>query len=151
MAPVDREPFIVATTESREIQMTLESQTYAVPLALMSLLVLLGAAALGYLYYRKRRLRLAVEERFKVFRGEAVSLMDRLDGLRRRHETLPSTDPDFTEPMAGATLASTTRLTPISRSSGIGGSRSWSSGIEPRSSSARVRAWHSGTLRRPDG
>ncbi len=85
--------------------MTPESQTHAVPLALMALLVLLGVAALGYLYYRKRQLQLAVEERFKVFRGEAVSLMDRLDGLRRRHETLPSTDPDFTEPMAGATLA----------------------------------------------
>ena len=68
--------------------MTTESQTYAVPLALMALLVLVGVAALGYLYYRKRRLQLAVEERFKVFRGEAVSLMDRLDGLRRRHETL---------------------------------------------------------------
>ncbi len=85
--------------------MTPESQTHAVPLALMALLVLLGVAALGYLYYRKRQLQLAVEERFKVFRGEAVSLMDRLDGLRRRHETLPLTDPDFTQPMAGAMLA----------------------------------------------
>ncbi len=43
--------------------MTPESQTYAVPLALMALLVLLGAAALGYLYYRKRRLQLAVVTR----------------------------------------------------------------------------------------
>ena len=39
----------------------------------MALFVLLGVAAFGYLYYRERQLRLAVEERFKVFRREAVS------------------------------------------------------------------------------
>jgi hypothetical protein len=31
--------------------------------------------------------------------------MDQLDALRKRHKTLPSTDPDFTVPMEGATLA----------------------------------------------
>ena len=108
-------------------------------------------AALGYLYYRKRQLQLAVEERFKVFRGEAVSLMDRLDGLRRRHETLPSTDPDFTKPMAGATLAVYNAVDAdlkVLWDRWLEVMELWT---EPRSSSARVRAWHSGTRRRPDG
>jgi hypothetical protein len=81
------------------------TQTHTLPLILMAILVLLGSAALGRLYYRKRQLQDAVEGQFKGFREKAVALMDQLDALRRRHETLPSTDPDFTEPMAGATLA----------------------------------------------
>ena len=74
------------------------------PLAMM-VLGLLGLAAVGLLYYRKRHLQGTVEERFKAFREKAVSLMDQLDGLRRRHKTLPATDPDFKVPMCGATLA----------------------------------------------
>ena len=31
--------------------------------------------------------------------------MDQIDSLRKRHKTLPSTDPDFTAPMTGAALA----------------------------------------------
>jgi hypothetical protein len=71
----------------------------------MAILVLLGVAALGVLYYRKRQLQGTVEGRFKDFREKAVALMDQLDALRQRHKTLPSTDPDFTVPMSGATLA----------------------------------------------
>jgi hypothetical protein len=71
----------------------------------MAALGVLGAAALGVLYYRKRSLQTDVEERFKLFRGRAVNLMDQLDALRKRHQTLPSTDPDFTVPMTGATRA----------------------------------------------
>jgi hypothetical protein len=66
---------------------------------------LAGLVVIGLLYFRKRRLQSAVEERFRAFRGQAVSLMDQLDGLRERHKTLPATDPDFTVPMTGATLA----------------------------------------------
>ena len=75
------------------------------PLLAMMVLGLLGLAAVGLLYSRKRRLQSTVEERFKAFRSQAVSLMDELDGLRRRHKTLPATDPDFKVPMSGATLA----------------------------------------------
>ncbi len=71
----------------------------------MLFLGLLGLAAFGLLYYRKRHLQTTVEERFKAFRQQAVSLMDQLDALRKRHKTLPATDPDFTVPMKGATLA----------------------------------------------
>ena len=85
--------------------MSLDTQTHTLPLALMAILVLLGVAALGLLYYRKRQLQGTVEGRFKDFREKAVALMDQLDALRQRHKNLPSTDPDFTVPMSGATLA----------------------------------------------
>ncbi len=85
--------------------MSPETQTHTLPLALMAVLVLLGVAALGRLYYRKQQLQGAVEGEFKGFREKAVALMDQLDALRHRHKTLPSTDPDFTAPMAGSTLA----------------------------------------------
>jgi hypothetical protein len=71
----------------------------------MLFLGLLGLAAFGLLYYRKRNLQTTVEDRFKAFRQHAVALMDELDALRKRHTTLPATDPDFTVPMQGATLA----------------------------------------------
>jgi hypothetical protein len=85
--------------------MSPDNQTHTLPLVLMAVLVLLGVAALTRLYFRKKQLQGIVETEFKDFREKAVALMDQLDSLRRRHETLPSTDPDFTEPMAGATLA----------------------------------------------
>jgi hypothetical protein len=79
--------------------------TYTLPLALMVVLLLLGVAALAWLYSRRRQLQGAVEAEFKAFREKAVALMDRLDALRQRHRSLPLTDPDFTAPMSGATLA----------------------------------------------
>jgi hypothetical protein len=85
--------------------MSPDAQNYTLPLALMAVLVLLGVAALAWLYYRKRQLQDAVEAEFKAFREKAVALMDRLDALRQRHKSLPLTDPDFTAPMSGATLA----------------------------------------------
>ena len=77
----------------------------AATLAAMVVLGLLGLAAFGLIYYRKRRLQNTVEAQFKDFRERAVALMDQLDGLRQRHKTLPATDPDFTVAMSGATLA----------------------------------------------
>ena len=79
--------------------------TRTVPLALLGALGLGGLAALGLLYYRKRHLQGVVAEQFQGFREKAVALMDQLDGLRQRHKTLPATDPDFTAPLSGATLA----------------------------------------------
>jgi hypothetical protein len=80
-------------------------QTHTLPLALMVVLVLLGAVALGLLYHRRRQLQGAVEGEFQHFREQAIGLMDQLDALRKRHRSLPATDPDFTAPMTGATLA----------------------------------------------
>lgn len=75
------------------------------PLGLILLFGALGLVALVFLYQRKRQLQTTVEEQFKEFRERAVGLMDQIDKLRQRHKTLPSTDPDFVEPMTGATLA----------------------------------------------
>ena len=85
--------------------MSPDTQNHTLPLVVMGILVVLGVAAWGLLYYRKRQLQDAIEGRFKDFREKAVALMDQLDALRHRHRTLPSTDPDFTAPMSGATLA----------------------------------------------
>jgi hypothetical protein len=85
--------------------MSTEAQNYTLPLALMVVLLLLGVAGLAWLYYRRRQLQGVVEGEFKLFREKAVALMDQLDALRERHKTLPLTDPDFTAPMSGATLA----------------------------------------------
>jgi hypothetical protein len=79
-------------------------QTHTLPMALMVVLVLAGAAGLVLLYRRRRELQAAVEAQFEGFREKAMALMDQLDALKRRHRTLPSTDPDFTAPMSGATL-----------------------------------------------
>ncbi|WP_165234990.1 hypothetical protein [Aquisphaera insulae] len=79
--------------------------TRILALTLMVVLGLLGVAALGLLYYRRRNVQISVEEQFRAFRAQAVSLMDQLDALRKRHKTLPADDPDFTVPMQGATLA----------------------------------------------
>src|SRR5512143_1304092 len=74
-------------------------------LAVFTALSLIGLAVLGVLYYRKSQLQGAVDAQFRGFREKAVALMDQIDSLRQRHKTLPSTDPDFTAPMTGATLA----------------------------------------------
>jgi hypothetical protein len=74
-------------------------------LAVFTVLSLIGLAVLGVLYYRKSHLQGAVDAQFRGFREKAVALMDQIDSLRKRHKTLPSTDPDFTAPMTGATLA----------------------------------------------
>ena len=80
--------------------------TRTVPLALLGALGLGGLAVLGRAATTAtRHLRGVVEERFKAFRQQAVSLMDQLDALRKRHKALPTADPDFKVPMEGATLA----------------------------------------------
>ncbi|AMV39823.1 hypothetical protein [Planctomyces sp. SH-PL62] len=75
------------------------------PLILILLFGGLGVAALVAMYRRNRQIRATADEQFRSFREQAVGLMDQIDALRTRHKTLPSTDPDFVEPMAGATKA----------------------------------------------
>jgi hypothetical protein len=89
----------------RTISMSLDTQRYTLPLVLMAILVGMGCAAWVMNHRKRRQFQESVEAQFKEFRRQAVGLMDQLDALRQRHKTLPSTDPDFTAPMAGATLA----------------------------------------------
>jgi hypothetical protein len=74
-------------------------------IGILIILGLLGLAALGWVFYRRRQFQRAVQNQFREFREQAVVLMDRLDSLRQRHKTMTSTDPDFEVPMAGATRA----------------------------------------------
>ena len=53
----------------------------------------------------RRRARGALNAKLKDYKGKAVGMMDRLDGLKARLTSLPVEDRDFTEPMTGETLA----------------------------------------------
>lgn len=79
--------------------------TLTLPLMLLALFTAIALGILGLFWHRKRKIRGIVDEQFKGFREQSVALMDRLDALRHRHKTLTATDPDFTHPTAGATLA----------------------------------------------
>jgi hypothetical protein len=79
--------------------------TRDLPLAFLAGALALGLLIVGLFWLRKRHLSRVVDEKFKCYRQNAVGLMDRLDALRQRHKTLRASDPDFTEPMTGATLA----------------------------------------------
>jgi len=76
-----------------------------VAIANRQVIVLGVLGLLGLFWLRKRHLQRKFDRQFKGFREQAVALMDKLDALRQRHKTLPSTDPDYTQPLAGATLA----------------------------------------------
>jgi hypothetical protein len=78
--------------------------TRILPLTVLGLIALGVLSVLGLLWLRKRHLQAKVNQQFKGFREKAVALMDKLDALRNRHKSLPATDPDFTQPLAGATL-----------------------------------------------
>lgn len=80
-------------------------QMIQLPVFLILLFSGLGVLGLYLLYRRNRQVQAEAEDQFRQFRERAVGLMDQIDSLRNRHKTLPSTDPDFTKPMAGATLA----------------------------------------------
>jgi hypothetical protein len=67
--------------------------------------VAIGLIIAGLIWLARRRTRGAVERKIKDYKRQAVDLMDRLDALKKRLETLPVEDLDFKEPMAGATLA----------------------------------------------
>ncbi|OJW20301.1 MAG: hypothetical protein BGO49_05245 [Planctomycetales bacterium 71-10] len=69
-----------------------------------SVAVLAGMAAL-LVWLGRRRARGAFRAKLKDYKGKAVAMMDRLDALKARLKALPVEDGDFTEPMAGDTLA----------------------------------------------
>jgi len=92
-------------TAQVEVPSPVEAETHTLPVVLMVGMALAGVVALALLYVRKRRMQEVVDAEFKGFRERAVALMDQLDALRKRQKELPETDPDFTEPMAGATLS----------------------------------------------
>jgi hypothetical protein len=79
--------------------------TRTLPLTVLGLLVLAVLGVLGLTALWKRRRQARFDLQFKGFREKAVGLMDRLDALRQRHKSLLTTDPDYTQPLAGDTLS----------------------------------------------
>ncbi len=65
-----------------------------------------GAGAMILVRTRKqRRRRKMVTEPYRAFSERVVNLLDRVEKLSQRHQLLPFSDEDYTEPMAGQTAA----------------------------------------------
>jgi hypothetical protein len=73
-------------------------------LALIGSLVAVGLIIGGLMWLARRRTRNTVDGKIKEFKKRAVDVMDKLDALKERLKLLPKEDPDFKEPMSGATL-----------------------------------------------
>lgn len=71
-----------------------------IAMALAAALVLV----LGVLRFLHLRRRWKLEAQLKEYKTKVVDLSDSLDGLKKRHQMLPFSDPDFEQPMAGETL-----------------------------------------------
>jgi hypothetical protein len=74
-------------------------------LALIGSLVAVGLIIAGLIWLARHRTRNTVEGKIKEFKKKAVDAMDKLDALKERLKLLPKEDPDFKEPMSGATLS----------------------------------------------
>ncbi|MCA9173868.1 MAG: hypothetical protein KDB14_05210 [Planctomycetales bacterium] len=81
---------------------TLELQPWMIP---VGNIVLLGAGALLFVQFRRRRRRKQAESQLQAFKERVVAYSDAMDRIKERHKMLPFTDPDFTAPMVGETLA----------------------------------------------
>lgn len=59
-----------------------------------------------FLWYRRRQgVRATFDATHREFKELTVRLVDRIDELKERHKILPFHDPDYTQPMSGATEA----------------------------------------------
>lgn len=79
-------------------------------IGLLAALAAVGLIMAGLIWLARRRKRNTVEGKIKEYRKRSVEVMDRLDALKARLKSLPVEDPDFKEPMAGATLAKYEKL-----------------------------------------
>ena len=90
--------------ESTEELSRHRTKTRTVPLAALGLLLLgLLGAAIGLLV-RKDRWKKKATGVYEPYNREVVDLLDELDHFKRRHELLPFSNPDFTEPISGKSL-----------------------------------------------
>jgi uncharacterized membrane protein YgcG len=75
------------------------------PSAVLAGIGAVGVGIGGLAWRARRKYQREVTAQFEQYRTRAVALMDKLDGLRKEHESLMKLDPDFTEPSTGRTLA----------------------------------------------
>jgi len=80
--------------------------TRTLPFSAFGLLAACGAGAFGWKLRGYLALKHRAEAELAKFQAEGVDLLEKLDALKKRHQMLPFSDRDFSEPMAGATLAS---------------------------------------------
>lgn len=73
-------------------------------LAVLTLATLAGAIGWAILN-RRRKFRETVLGQFRDYRTRTVGFMEQLDALRSEHRGLLKSDPDFTQPTSGKTLA----------------------------------------------
>lgn len=78
------------------------TQTLPKTIGLSAIVVLLVVVCLRRVWVRQLRKRIARE--LEQFVSQVVAINDVLDALQRRHQLLPYTDADYTEPMLGTTL-----------------------------------------------
>ncbi|WP_165244389.1 TPM domain-containing protein [Paludisphaera soli] len=97
-----------STTASRAVEAPLPSPSTSgrdAAWAVVGSFVAIALIAAGLVWAGRRRARGAFRSKLKDYKGKAVAMMDRLDGLKARIGSLPVEDPDFTEPMTGDTLS----------------------------------------------
>ena len=71
----------------------------------VGLILVVVGAVVGVKLKRRKRYRDSVMVQFQEYRSKTVTLMERLDELRKQHSNLLSQDPTFKQPLAGKTLA----------------------------------------------
>lgn len=78
--------------------------TRTLPLTVLMVFLALVAAAAGLRiwWYRLRRRR--TDAALREFRSYTTNLLDRLETLKKRHQLLPFSDPDYGDTLSGATL-----------------------------------------------
>jgi hypothetical protein len=74
-------------------------------LALLASLVAVALIVAGLVWLARVRTRNSVASKIKEYKKQAVAVMDQLDALKARLKLLPTENPEFKEPMSGATLA----------------------------------------------
>ena len=77
--------------------------TRTLPALILGFAIVAAATIFAWLWQRRRQAQRALDTQFQGFREHAVGLMERLDALRARHGKLADADPDYAEPMTGAT------------------------------------------------
>lgn len=92
----------VPATAAASTRSTLQSQVLP---ALLASLLAVGLIVAGLIWLARHRTRSSVEAKIKDFKQKAVDVMDRLDALKNRLKNLRVENPEFKEPMSGATLA----------------------------------------------
>ena len=103
--PVARPPMFATRTETHlSVPSAAHRSTAASFPVALSLGLGLALLVVAVQRWRHTRSRQAAAERLREYKEQVMQLSSSLDALRERHAALPTTDPDFQQPMAGDTL-----------------------------------------------